>query len=86
MEESMSHSLTLRDRNTLTVTGVSEVLSFDETDALLRTGLGELRLQGQDLKLKTLTPEGGTLTVTGTFSGLFYEQSREPRLWHRLLG
>ena len=86
MEEKMAHSLTLTERRCLTVTGVTEVVSFDETAAVLQTEQGQLQIQGQELKLKTLFPEGGTLEVLGTVTALFYEAGREGRFWHRLLG
>lgn len=85
MEEKMPHSLTLSERSRLTVSGVEEVVSFDDSAAVLRTGLGELMIQGQELRLKNLYPEGGTLEVQGTISALSYEQSREG-FWHRLMG
>ena len=84
MEEKMPHSLTLSERSRLTVSGVEEVVSFDDASAVLRTELGELLIQGQELRLKTLYPEGGTLEVQGTISALSYEQTREG-FWRRVL-
>ena len=85
MEQRMPHSLTLSDRQRLKVTGVEEVLRFEEEGALLRTALGDLQVQGRELKLKTLSPQGGELEILGEIGALFYEQSREG-LWRRLLG
>ena len=53
------HKLTLNERKELTMTGVNEVVSFDDTAVVLRTGLGDLVIQGHDLHLKTLSLEGG---------------------------
>lgn len=72
----LPHKLTLNERNKLTLTGVTEVASLDEGAVLLHTVLGDLEIQGQELKLKSLTPEGGQLTVTGQISGLFYTEPR----------
>ena len=52
-QEQMPHKLSLSDRTALTMTGVTEVVSFDETAVVLRTVLGTLTVQGQELKLKT---------------------------------
>ena len=38
--ETPEHILTMNRRSSLTVTGVSQVVSFEEDGALLRTGLG----------------------------------------------
>ena len=42
----LPHKLTLNDRRDLILTGVSEVLSFDEDSVTARTDLGILEIQG----------------------------------------
>ena len=80
MEQShMPHRLSLNERQQLTMTGVHEVLNFDETVVLVRTDLGKLLIQGQDLKLKTLSPEGGQIRIEGSVTALQYEQNRDSR-------
>lgn len=83
-EQQFPHKLTLNERKNLTMTGVTEVVSFEETAVVLKTGLGVLTIQGQDLKLKTLSLEGGQVAVDGEISSLIYEQPREGGLWQRL--
>lgn len=78
---SMPHKLILNERKTLTLTGVREALSFDEENVLLQTELGLLCIQGQELKLKNLSPEGGQVSVEGTICALIYEQPRQNRGW-----
>ena len=86
-EERMGHTLTLEDRGRLTVTGVTEVVSFEDTGVLLRTSLGTLAVHGRDLQLKTLSLEGGKVAVDGTVSALIYEEPRASGGWfRRLLG
>ena len=82
----MPHKLTLNDRKQLSMTGVSEVVNFDETTVVLRTQLGMLVVHGQDLQLKTLSPEGGQVAVEGNISALHYEQPRGTTWLRRLLG
>ena len=76
MEQTNPHSLTLQDRGKLTLSGVSEVISFDDAAVLMRTPLGDLLVQGQQLQLKTLSPEGGNVTVLGDICALSYEEPR----------
>lgn len=83
-EERFPHKLTLSERKQLTMSGVTEVVSFEETAVVLRTALGTLLVQGQELKLKTLSPEGGQVTVNGEISALIYEEPRENSFWQRL--
>ena len=85
-QEQMPHKLSLSDRTALTMTGVTEVVSFDETAVVLRTVLGTLTVQGQELKLKTLSLDGGQVAVDGSISALVYEEPRQSFGWRRLLG
>ena len=88
MEEMMQlpHKLTLNQREDLTMTGVTEVVSFDDTAVILKTHLGTLVVQGQDLSLKTLSVEGGNVAVTGHIASLVYEEPRATGFWQRILG
>ena len=84
VEDQFPHKLTLNERKSLTMTGVTEVLRFEDTAVVLRTTLGLLTVQGQDLKLKTLSLEGGQVAVDGQIFALVYEEPREDSLWQRL--
>lgn len=87
MEElHLPHKLTLQQREDLTMTGVTEVVSFDEGAIILKTHLGTLTVLGRDLSLKTLSLDGGQVAVTGHISSLVYEEPRGPGFFQRLLG
>ena len=86
-EEKLPHSLSLAERNKLTMTGVTEVVSFEDNAVILRTSLGTLVVQGRDLQLKTLSLDGGQVAVEGTVTALVYEEPRATGGWlRRLLG
>ena len=85
-ERILPHQLSLDQRKSLTMTGVNEVVSFDENTVVLKTGLGTLVVQGQQLQLKNLTLEGGNVAVEGEISALSYEQTRQGGWLGRLLG
>ena len=83
----LPHKLTLDQRQTLTMTGVSEVVSFNDTAVVLRTQLGILSVHGEELKLQQLSPEGGQVAVSGTVTAMIYEQPRQQGSWlGRLFG
>ncbi len=83
----LPHKIVLNERKLLTVTGVTEVVSFDDTSVIAQTDLGTLVVQGKELQLKTLLPEGGQVMVEGTICSLTYEEPRPAgSLWRRLLG
>lgn len=86
-QEQMPHRLTLVERNRLTVTGVTEVVRFDDSAVVLQTGMGTLTVLGNELQLKNLSLEGGQVEVDGTISSLSYEEPRHSGGWlSRLLG
>lgn len=84
-ERKMPHKLTLNERKQLTMTGATEVVSFDDTAVVLRTELGMLTVHGKDLQLKTLSLDGGQVAVDGMISALVYEEPRQSGGWARRL-
>ena len=86
-EERLPHKMTMNERRELTMTGVTEVVSFEESSVVLRTSLGTLMVHGRELQLKTLSLDGGQVAVDGHISALVYEEPRQEGGWlRRLLG
>lgn len=86
-ETGLPHKLTLNERKNLTMIGVTEVVSFDDSTVILHTGLGTLVVQGRDLQLKTLSLDGGQVAVDGSIAALIYEEPRQTGgLMRRLFG
>ena len=77
----LPHKLTLNERKYLTVSGVHEVLSFDDQAIVLRTSMGILTVHGQNLQLRSLSPEAGQVVTEGTVAALIYQESRPQRGW-----
>lgn len=75
MEEkqySKAHKLILSNRRTGTITGVSDVISFDITEILLETEQGMLMVKGADLHVNRLTLEKGEVDIEGRIDSLAY--------------
>ena len=85
-EAQLPHKLQLNERRQLTMTGVTEVVSFDDGTVILQTSLGTLIVQGKELQLKTLSLDGGQVAVDGNISSLSYEEPRAAGGWRRLFG
>lgn len=77
------HTLHLEERRSVALTGVEEVLAFDENQVVLRTGSGEVALMGEGLHVTRLMMEDGQLTVEGKIDSFFYSSPRKNR---RLFG
>ncbi len=86
-EDQGPHRLVLEDRRQLSLTGVTEVDSFDENTVLLRTNRGPVSVRGEGLQLKGLNEQTGQVRVEGTVTAVVYEQARpEGGFLRRLLG
>ena len=80
MSESMDTGrLTMEARRKLTLTGATEVVHFDDDLVELNTNLGQLTIEGRDLKLKCLSLDTGTLVVEGEIAGLRYPEPGRKR-------
>ena len=84
-----AHHVILEGRESLTVSGVEEVESFDETTIVMSTSKGSLVVRGEGLHIEKLSLDGGDLKVEGSVDALSYEDDGEGRgggLLSRLFG
>lgn len=68
------HHIHLDERNALSISGVVEVESFDETTIVMSTSQGDLIVRGNDLHIEQLSLDGGDLKVEGSIDSLTYEE------------
>ena len=71
MEERKS-SLSLEDRKKLTLSGVLEVVNFDDEKISLNTILGNLAIKGEGLKMNKLDVQNGDVIIMGYISSMIY--------------
>lgn len=65
-------SLNLENRRKLTVSGVVEVMNFDEEKIELTTKLGNLTIKGEELKMNKLDVQNGDVIIMGNISAMIY--------------
>ena len=78
MEETRTgkpHQVFWKERRQGSVTGVTDVVSFDESSILLETALGRLTLKGKDLHISRLSLETGEVDMEGTIDSMTYSGS-----------
>jgi len=86
-KQAAEHSLELRNRERLSLTGVLDVNGFDENVIVLVTALGPLHIRGEGLHIDRIDLAVGQLEVRGSVSELSYEEAaREGGFWSRLFG
>lgn len=74
-----THHLILEGRESLSVSGVEDVESFDETSIVMNTSKGTLVVRGEDLHIEKLSLDGGDLKVLGQVDSLNYENDGAER-------
>lgn len=67
-----NHNLILENRKSLSLSGVTDVDSFDEKSICLYTELGELTIQGRDLHIDSISVETGNMSITGDIWAVVY--------------
>lgn len=74
MEENIrkSHNIIVEDRKKFTLTGVLDVLSFDEETIMLETSMGRLAIKGEELHLGRFDTDKGDISGSGTICALIY--------------
>lgn len=72
------HSLTLDERRSLSVTGVTDIGGYDEQTIVAETQQGELTVRGEGLHIIRMSIEMGELIVEGNVTSLQYSE-RLPR-------
>lgn len=66
------HSLTWKGRKQGSITGVKDVLSFDEHSVILETEMGMLTIKGKDLHVDRLMLEQGEVELVGNVESMVY--------------
>ena len=59
------HNVFMESREKLNITGVRDVVSFDENTIILNTEMGGLVLKGANLHINKLNVEDGNLNIEG---------------------
>ena len=82
MEEKLDarpHKLELLNREKGSVTGIQDVVSFDENQMILDTNMGLLTVRGKALHVSRLTLEKGEVDIEGEFESFSYSCNESHR-------
>lgn len=73
--ELMNHNITINERQSLLISGITKIDSFDNEEFLLETSAGPLGVKGKDLEIIKLDTYEGTIMIKGIIDGLTYLDS-----------
>ena len=69
---SENQNIILENRRSLSISGITDVDSFDEREISLYTQLGELTVMGRELHIDSMSTETGDMTITGDIWAVIY--------------
>ncbi len=69
---SKSHSITLKERKSMIISGVSEIIRFDDGSVLLDISDSQLSIEGSELKIASFSNENGDVCITGRIDSIVY--------------
>lgn len=69
----MNHRIVITNREEMSVVGVVDVVSFDETVIIIETEQGMLEIRGESLHVNQLNLENGELSLTGDIEAVEYD-------------
>ena len=73
---SVIQNLILEKRGKLSISGVLDVLSFDDQVVIVETELGLLTVKGENLRINKLSIDTSEVIVEGDISSLTYSDSK----------
>ena len=65
-------NIILENREKLSVSGVNDILTFDEEEIMLDTELGTLKVSGHNLKVEKLSIDTGEVLAKGEIDSMVY--------------
>ncbi len=69
------HSLSMQERSSVELYGITDVLNFDEQSVVLCTTCGNLAIDGESLHIHVLSIEQGIVTLDGRIDSISYYDS-----------
>ena len=79
MNTNIVQNLILENRGKLSVSGVNDVLSFDDQIVVVDTELGLLTVKGENLRINKLSLDTAEVMVEGEISSLAYSPNKQDK-------
>ena len=86
---SNNHNINITNRKSINITGVKKIENFDETEFLLETNMGFLKIAGSNLEIVKLDTYQGDVSIKGKINSFNYiedkkKQEKQESLFTRL--
>ena len=67
------HSIMMANRKSVELSGITNVINFDEEEVILETVMGFLEIGGEELHITMLNLDKGQVAVVGSINHLAYK-------------
>lgn len=74
--EKIAHDVSITARRHMDISGVKEVISFDDSSIVLLTVCGEMNIEGSGIKIAVLDTDRGIVTLDGRIDSVWYAEER----------
>ena len=71
-KEPVSQDIRLSMREKLDISGVVDVIRFDDVCVVLQTRCGELTIDGKNIKISVLDTDKGLVSLDGMIDAMYY--------------
>ena len=78
-QEEKKSNLTLDNRKRMVLSGVLDVVSFNEEQIILNTSLGRVNIKGGELKMNKLDVQNGDIIITGHIDSFVYSGIKDKK-------
>ncbi len=78
MEEKKKERLiSIMNCETVTLNGVDHIVGFDERCVILSCDFGRVVIEGEGMKIESLTKDGGEICINGKCKGVFLSEEKK---------
>jgi len=70
--EKINHDFNVKMRREMNISGVNDVVSFDESDVHLVTNGGEMFIEGSEMRIDVLDTDKGVVILSGKIDSVYY--------------
>lgn len=74
-----NHSISILGRQTINISGITKINSFDSEEFLLETTMGSLGIKGRELEIIKLDTYEGSIVIKGIVDGFTYLDSSKKK-------
>ncbi len=76
LKDSVLHNIIIENREKISISGVENVVSFDEEKIIAETTDGMITLEGENLHINTLSVDEGEMSIEGYVFSVVYNDGQ----------